>query len=67
MSAKNKPFRVTLAQVQAAGKGRTYPTLSQVNRQDDTAVTTNADGQISSAAMTARYVERFCTQNNLKR
>lgn len=67
MAAISKPFRVTLAQVQGAGKGREYPALESVNLASDTTVTRNEAGEISSAAMTARYVERFCAYNKLKR
>ena len=59
-------FKVTPAMVNAAGKGRIYPTLASVNLPGDPSVTKNDDGQISSPAMTKRYVERYVRTNNLK-
>lgn len=66
MSAKFKPFKATLPMGQAAGAGRTYPTLSSVTVASET-VTRNDDGQVSSPGMTARYVESFLYKNHLKR
>ena len=59
-------YKVTPAMVSAAGEGRTIPTLASVTLSSDTEVTKNDGGQISSPAMTKRYVDSYVRANNLK-
>lgn len=59
-------WKVTPAMVSAAGKGRKFPTLASVNLASDAGVTKNDGGQISSPAMTKRYVESYVRANHLK-